>query len=62
MKLTHELLKYFSPEERHYIRTLNENGQLLVTDDENAMLPSGVSHILLTSVIPPKLIRKRFMR
>ncbi len=53
--------KDFTPEELHFIEMLRANGRLLETDDENAVLPKGVTHILL--IRPgekPKLIRKRF--
>ena len=48
--------------EETFIRTLRANGQLLETDDENAQLPPGVTHILLIKPgQKPKLIRKRLV-
>ena len=48
-------------EEQSLIEMLRAKGQLLETSDENALLPRGVTHILLIqSGQKPKLIRKRF--
>ena len=37
----------FTADEKRLIETLRANGELLETDDENATLPPGVTHILL---------------
>lgn len=51
-------LDCFTPEERRLIRELRANGKLLETDDEDATVPSGVTHILLLKPAQkPKLIR-----
>jgi len=49
-------------EEKNFIEVLRANGQLLETSDENAPLPPGVTHILLTKPgQKPKLIRVRIL-
>lgn len=40
-------LNFFTPEERYLIETLRARRQLLETDDEQATVPDGVTHILL---------------
>ena len=40
-------LSFFTPEERCLIETLRARHQLLETDDEQATVPNGVTHILL---------------
>ena len=48
----------FTADEKRLIETLRANGELLETDDENATLPPGVTHILLCkSGQKPKLIQ-----
>lgn len=51
-------LESFTAEEQQLIRRLRANGQLLETDDEDATIPTGVTHILLLRPgQKPKLIR-----
>jgi hypothetical protein len=48
-------------EEKAFIESLRNSGQLLETDDENAVIPPGVTHFLITKPgEKPRLIRKRF--
>lgn len=61
MALDQGLLKYFTPDEKSFIETLYANGQLLITHNKNALLPSGVTHILLLKDGErPQLLRIRF--
>jgi len=51
-------LDSFTADEKRLIETLRANGELLETDDENATLPPGVTHILLCkSGQKPRLIQ-----
>jgi hypothetical protein len=51
-------LESLTAEEQQLIRRLRTNGQLLETDDEDATVPSGVTHILLLKPgQKPKLVR-----
>ena len=61
MPIKPEHLTNFSDEERKFIETLDAQGKLKVTDDENAELPRGITHVLLIERgRTPRLIRKRF--
>jgi len=53
-------LRSFNEEERKFIKELSANGQLLVSDDPEAELPPGVTHILLVQRgKKTRLIRRR---
>ena len=54
-------LDSLTAEEKQLIEVLRANGQLLETDDEDATVPSGVTHILLSKLgEKPRLIRILF--
>ena len=56
-----DILEGFTEEERAFIEDLISNNQVLITDNEMAELPAGVTHILLKRPgTKSKLIRKRF--
>ena len=50
-------LDSFTAEEKEFIEVLRANGQLLETDDEDATVPDGVTHLLLSKLgEKPRLI------
>lgn len=51
----------FNKEERLFIESLIANDQVLITDNENAQLPPGMTHLLIVrSGEKSQLIRRRF--
>ena len=56
-----DILEGFAEEERAFVEGLISNNQVLITDNDMAELPAGVTHILLKRAgKKSKLIRKRF--
>lgn len=46
-------------ETEEFLAALCKHGKVIEAESENIDLPPGVTHILITSENPPRLIRKR---